>query len=191
MEVDRKTKTHLKIIETAIDLFTKRGSANVSLDDIAEAAGVVRRTLYYHFKNKEALILEMTKPIFDTGASYIDAVLKDDQITLRTVCNLFVKLWDKHGNNLELLYVVDFEDFDQLLILHRSFREEFMQLLLKLEIPILKEHIFKIAMILFRCFLPILKSLDGIDDYEERFYNAIDGLLKGLYIPLNKGSLDE
>lgn len=36
-------------------MFAKRGYDETTLDEIAEAAGVAKGTLYYHFKNKEAL----------------------------------------------------------------------------------------------------------------------------------------
>lgn len=47
--------TREKILRAAYDRFYRQGYARVSVDDIAEAAGVTKKTLYYHFKSKDAL----------------------------------------------------------------------------------------------------------------------------------------
>ena len=44
-----------KILEVAKELFTQRGFSNVAVRDICRAADVTPPTLYYYFRNKEAL----------------------------------------------------------------------------------------------------------------------------------------
>ncbi|HUK49445.1 MAG TPA: TetR/AcrR family transcriptional regulator [Terriglobales bacterium] len=44
-----------KILDVAKDLFTRRGFSNVAIRDICRAADVTPPTVYYYFKNKEAL----------------------------------------------------------------------------------------------------------------------------------------
>lgn len=48
-----KTKEYLML--AALDTFYKKGIARTSLNEIAQAAGVTRGALYWHFKNKEDL----------------------------------------------------------------------------------------------------------------------------------------
>jgi AcrR family transcriptional regulator len=43
------------ILKAAKELFTKRGFSNVAMRDICRAANVTPPTIYYYFKNKEAL----------------------------------------------------------------------------------------------------------------------------------------
>ncbi|NOX20446.1 MAG: TetR/AcrR family transcriptional regulator [Nitrospirae bacterium] len=43
------------ILNTAMNLFSKRPYHRVSMDEIAQKAKVAKGTLYYHFKSKEAL----------------------------------------------------------------------------------------------------------------------------------------
>jgi AcrR family transcriptional regulator len=50
------TETKRRIIDAAYELFYKAGFARVGVDDIAKAAGVTKRTLYYHFDSKDALV---------------------------------------------------------------------------------------------------------------------------------------
>lgn len=55
-------RTRQRIIEAAATLFYREGIGRVGVDAVAEKAGVTKRTLYYHFDSKDALI-----------AAYLDA----------------------------------------------------------------------------------------------------------------------
>lgn len=48
--------TRQQIIEAADELFYSEGLAAVSMDRIAERAGVTKKTLYYHFRSKDDLM---------------------------------------------------------------------------------------------------------------------------------------
>ncbi|HEX3012268.1 MAG TPA: TetR/AcrR family transcriptional regulator, partial [Syntrophomonadaceae bacterium] len=43
------------IIEKAIEVFSQKGYEATNMQDIADAAGISRGPLYYHFKNKKDL----------------------------------------------------------------------------------------------------------------------------------------
>src|SRR6202165_2861400 len=47
------------IVEAAERLFLERGFGSVSMDELAKAAGVARRTLYNQFTSKEEIFREM------------------------------------------------------------------------------------------------------------------------------------
>lgn len=47
----------LNILNAAIRLFSKKGVASTSIDDIVEEAKVARMTLYHHFPSKEQLVI--------------------------------------------------------------------------------------------------------------------------------------
>jgi len=44
------------ILQAAYKLFRRRGFFRVGMEEIADAAGVTKRTLYYHFDSKDALL---------------------------------------------------------------------------------------------------------------------------------------
>lgn len=48
--------TKQRIVDAAYELFYKGGFAGASMDAIADAAGVTKRTLYYHFDSKQSLV---------------------------------------------------------------------------------------------------------------------------------------
>ncbi len=47
--------TRTNILSAAYGLFYQEGFSRVSMDEIAAATGVTKRTLYYHFESKDAL----------------------------------------------------------------------------------------------------------------------------------------
>jgi TetR/AcrR family transcriptional regulator of autoinduction and epiphytic fitness len=55
----RRAGSRDAIVDAAERLFLERGFASVSMDDLAEAAGVARRTLYNQFASKEEIFREM------------------------------------------------------------------------------------------------------------------------------------
>jgi TetR/AcrR family transcriptional regulator, regulator of mycofactocin system len=52
----RRTTTPDHITDVAIELFTARGFAEVSVDDVAAAAGIARRTLFRYYASKNAIL---------------------------------------------------------------------------------------------------------------------------------------
>ena len=48
-------KTKIKLVDVARQLFAKRGLENTTMNDIAQASGKGRRTLYTYFKSKEEI----------------------------------------------------------------------------------------------------------------------------------------
>ena len=54
----RHEQTRAAIADAAVALFTERGFAETTMDDVADAAGVSRRTAYRHFPSKDDLVFE-------------------------------------------------------------------------------------------------------------------------------------
>ncbi|MFO1162580.1 MAG: helix-turn-helix domain-containing protein [Reyranellaceae bacterium] len=48
--------TRQQILDAAYKLFRRSGYSRVSMDEIAAATGVTKRTLYYHFESKDQLL---------------------------------------------------------------------------------------------------------------------------------------
>ena len=76
--------TREKILDTALTLFNNEGTAAVSTNHIAEAAGISPGNLYYHFKNKEEIIRELFERLFAAN----DAAFKLPADTLPTLADL-------------------------------------------------------------------------------------------------------
>ena len=64
--------TRERIIDTAVALFNSEGTATVSTNHIAKAAGISPGNLYYHFRNKEEIIRAIyarLRPIWEATVS--------------------------------------------------------------------------------------------------------------------------
>lgn len=61
----RKQDTRRRILDTAADIFYRRGFANVPMDQIAEICGISKPTLYAHFPNKDTLVGECLDAVDD------------------------------------------------------------------------------------------------------------------------------
>ena len=59
---------HKRIMQEATLLFTRSGYNAISMREIAAACGITKAGLYYHFKDKEALIIAiMTDYLCEIG----------------------------------------------------------------------------------------------------------------------------
>src|SRR5271170_2234828 len=54
----RSKEAHDRVLRAALDLFGERGIDATSMDAIAQASGVSKATIYNHWPDKEALLLE-------------------------------------------------------------------------------------------------------------------------------------
>src|SRR3954454_11057135 len=61
----RRNGSREAIVEAAERLFLERGFGTVSMDDLAAAAGVARRTLYNRFASKEGIFREVLVAVSD------------------------------------------------------------------------------------------------------------------------------
>ncbi len=55
----RSEEAHKRVLLAAIDLFAERGIEAASMDAIARASGVSKATIYNHWADKEALLMEV------------------------------------------------------------------------------------------------------------------------------------
>jgi AcrR family transcriptional regulator len=62
-----------EIAETAFQLFTERGFAQTTVDDIAAAAGLSRRSFFRYFASKEDAVLGMLNAVGDAIAAELAA----------------------------------------------------------------------------------------------------------------------
>lgn len=93
------SKTRERIVAAAARLFYRQGIGSVSVDAVADAAGVTKRTLYNHFRSKDdlaAAYLEgRDQPNLAQFRSWFDAADGDVADRLRAV---FVKLSESAGS---------------------------------------------------------------------------------------------
>jgi len=94
---DRAMRSREKILNAAARLFLRKGYKGTSLIDIAKAAHLNKVTIYYHFKNKMALIYEI-------AMSNIDGIMALDQHILDSDMSVDEKLKTLLGNHIKWVY---------------------------------------------------------------------------------------
>ena len=80
----RHQQTRTTIADAAVALFIGRGYVETTMDDIADAAGVSRRTAYRHFPSKDDLVFEQPR----RWLHHFNATIAERQRgeTLRPLC---------------------------------------------------------------------------------------------------------
>lgn len=92
----RSIKTRDKILETALLLFSNEGYYKVTTNEIAKVCNISIGTLYFHFKNKDQILLEILDSYHN---SFLDDMKKQsgnipDKITrkeLEKILYMFIK----------------------------------------------------------------------------------------------------
>jgi len=69
----RRSTTPEHITDVALELFTAQGFAEVSVDDVAQAAGIARRTLFRYYASKSAILWGD----FDTHLAHLQELLDE------------------------------------------------------------------------------------------------------------------
>jgi AcrR family transcriptional regulator len=65
----------LEIVKTARALFQSRGYENTAIQDVMDALGVAKGTIYYYFKSKDELLEAVINDKVDESAAQMQAVL--------------------------------------------------------------------------------------------------------------------
>ncbi|MGP9819391.1 TetR/AcrR family transcriptional regulator [Salinarimonas sp. NSM] len=85
----RATRTRLKpprrdgerrtaIVRRATEIFKAKGFAHTTIEDIAEAVGVTREAIYYYFRDKAEILIEIIKPESDYLVWGLERILAHD-----------------------------------------------------------------------------------------------------------------
>ena len=81
MIIEESTGLRRQILDQATRLFVTRGYNSISMREIAEACGVTKAALYYHFKDKEHLIMAILEGYLDE----IEVLIKASRNVVGTI----------------------------------------------------------------------------------------------------------
>lgn len=91
-----KKTSREEILKEAIKLFKIRGYYNTSMANIAEACGLIKGSIYHHFKSKDEIGLESLKYIHNYFAEHIYSVANRDDLSNKEKIKLFVQKTDDY-----------------------------------------------------------------------------------------------
>jgi AcrR family transcriptional regulator len=99
---DRKAE----ILERAAVLFARDGVASTPLSEIASAVGIKKGSLYYFFESKEALLLEVIRPVVEGPARELEAIVDGPGHAVFRLTEAMAALgrqFDIHPGRMEIL----------------------------------------------------------------------------------------
>jgi AcrR family transcriptional regulator len=122
-ERKRPRRTRERILETSLDLFNRLGEPNVTTADIADEMNISPGNLYYHFRNKDAIIGELFAA-FETRVLPLLAAPKDRAANVEDLW-LMLHLLQEQMWSCRFLY----RDLDELASRNRRIGSRFGDLL--------------------------------------------------------------
>tara|TARA_R110000787_G_scaffold87296_1_gene186059 strand:- start:5150 stop:5821 length:672 start_codon:yes stop_codon:yes gene_type:complete len=90
----RRRNARVKIHEAAMRTFADRGTVDVSLSELAEAAGIARGTIYNNISNPENLFAEVASDLSAEMIARVEATIaeiEDPALRLATGLRLFIR----------------------------------------------------------------------------------------------------
>ena len=88
-------KTRDQILATSLILFNQRGFGAVTTASIAEQAGVLEGTLWYHFRSKKDILaahMELLQTVFAQENTSADAI--DAEVIIEGIFRSYDVIWD-------------------------------------------------------------------------------------------------
>jgi AcrR family transcriptional regulator len=89
-----------EILDAAAQMFSLHGIDGASMEQIADACGVSKATIYHYFKSKDALILMLVRRLFDADQPELQKMVNADSPALerlRTYSVELVKLLERNS----------------------------------------------------------------------------------------------
>jgi AcrR family transcriptional regulator len=100
----KRHETSERIIEQGLRLFVKNGYEATTLEAVAEAAGISRRTFFYYFKSKEDILLAAHDSGFREALRPAMLDEPSDQTPLEAVQKCLVKLASRYETKESVIF---------------------------------------------------------------------------------------
>lgn len=93
----RRTKeeaalTRQQILNAALSVFSAKGYSAATLEDIAQAAGVTRGAIYWHFEDKAGLYNSLMQDYSERGAEIVQGAIAQGGSLIEILQRVFVEL---------------------------------------------------------------------------------------------------
>ena len=111
---ERKLREHEKrkalILDTAKQLFTRKGFVNVTLEDIAKEIEYSKGIIYSHFKSKEELYAQILLEQLNALLNFLKEAVEASQNTkdgIKLCLDAYMKFYSQHKEYFQLLFFID------------------------------------------------------------------------------------
>ncbi len=90
-DASQRVELRERIITAATEAFTSKGIKSITMDDIAAALGISKRTLYEVFSDKESLLKECILKAQADRDKYLQKVFEQSHNVLEVILAVFQK----------------------------------------------------------------------------------------------------
>ena len=97
-DASQRVELRERIITAATEAFTSKGIKSITMDDIAAALGISKRTLYEVFSDKETLLMECLLKAQREGDAYVKDVYEKASNVLEVLLKLYQRSIEKFHN---------------------------------------------------------------------------------------------
>lgn len=80
------------ILDCANRIIAERGTAELSIQAVADAAGVSKGGVFHHFPNRQALILAMLQDLLDQSDEQIDTLMTADPVAYGRFTRAYIRM---------------------------------------------------------------------------------------------------
>jgi AcrR family transcriptional regulator len=89
------------IVDTMAALLAERPFSSLSIDELAQGAGISRSTFYFYFDSREAVLRALSARlsglVFEASDSWLRRGEESPEEALQRSVAAYVELWDEHG----------------------------------------------------------------------------------------------
>ena len=91
-----KTNTYTRIIDASLTLFNEEGERNISTNHIAAHLGISPGNLYYHFRNKDEIIVQLFKRYSEALLEYLNdtALPSSVEDSINYMAGIYDVMWE-------------------------------------------------------------------------------------------------
>ena len=176
----RQNRTRQRILDESAHLFIAKGFENVSVEEIIDAAEIARSSFYRFFSNREQVLANIARPIFELGLIELEQISTDDPSdTMAGIFDTYLKLWNSSPDALRVssrvggVYFYLFED------VHAVFRDRLAGLLKAIEPSgiFINNSADYTGRLLARTAVDVLEVYSREKNFAELFHKTMTGYL--------------
>lgn len=177
---NRQGRTRQRILDESARLFIANGFENVSVEDIIAAAEIARSSFYRFFSNRDQVLANIIRPVFEQGIVTLDAIgSRSPQQVMDAVFDMYLDLWKSSPDSLRVSTRVGGVHFYLFEDVHLTFREKLLRTLKSIETSgiFLNGSANLTGRLLARTTIPVLETYSQHNEFETLFRRSMRGFL--------------
>lgn len=176
----RQSRTRQRILDESAHLFIAKGFENVSVEEIIDAAEIARSSFYRFFSNREQVLANIIRPVFEQGVVELEKIASGDPADVMSgIFGTYLTLWNSSPDALRVSTRVGGVHFYLFEDIHSVFRSRLAELLESIEPSgiFINDSADYTGRLLARSAVHVLEVYSREADFAELFHKTMTGFL--------------